>query len=856
MISSVMEKYCIPKFESSCLTLAVLAASSTLCQAGTITLKTAPVVRWGTNLAPAIGYFDSLGEAFAALVQYQAAHFDKSLAEIPFYADRAAGSPFVDSGSKNINGIDNLYSWAANRFRYVLQSDGSYVLKSDPITSGIVAANMNCPDGAVYKFSNTTPDGKVQKAWCEVTIKTRDKRRNECGYGNPIFPAPGLKEQREVDYRSASGALQMERTYRSDIGAFASIASRSVGFSDYQGANIGAACVPRVWTEISYSGGEGVLTKTVRSGCFPVYPDGSKKALLTTRDGMLVEFNILDGVAQSSTSSKESAIKVVDSGGSTRWMVTTESDYIDVYADSGQLLSSWSMSGRKTSYLYSDGTVSTDIAPGAGYLLAQSDEFGRSMYFTYDKAGNLSTMQDPVGGVYKYSFDPQNRLIGVRYPNGLTVDYHWGEVDYAPGANGFQALTGRSETWGGITTRVGSYGYDADGNAISTEGPKGLNRFVVANRQTNQVDLVDPLGASRTMQFVGINDVPHVTSISQPAGSGCSAAHKSSTFDVYGNVTVRDDFSGSRTCYAYAGGRNLETVRVEGLVAGYGCAGVISAGANLPTGSRKISTAWHPDWRVEVGRAEPKRRISWIYNGQPDPFNSGAIASCAPVSAKLPNGKPISVLCKQVEQATSDERGVLGLAAVPIGTPRTSSFTYNQFGQMLTSVDPRGFVTVYEYYDSSSADYMVGDLKSITNPAGHVTQYVRYDKNGRLLKVMDPNGVISEMTYTPRGWLKSLTVTSAGDGYIPLTSNYSYDGVGNVTQTTFPDGSGLNYDYDEAHRLIGISDTAGNRVIYELDAAGNRISERVQDASGVLARNIKRSFDALGRLQQVIGSSQ
>ncbi|MEO3715601.1 RHS repeat domain-containing protein [Roseateles flavus] len=851
-----MEKLYFSKVESSCLALSILLTSSTLCQAGIVKLKVAPVVRWGTNLEPTIGYFDSLGEAFSALVEYQAAHFDQYLVRIPFYADRASGSPFLDDASKNINGIDNLYSWSANRFRYVQMKDGTYVLKSDPITTGIIAAHINCPDGAAYKFSNITPDGKFQKAWCEVTIKTRDKQRNECGYGNPIFPASGLKEQREVDYRSVSGALQMERTYRSDSGSFASVASRNVGFSDYQAESISATCLPQVWTEVTTVEGEIEPAKTVRSSCFPVYPDGSKKALLTTREGALVEFSVTDSVAQSSSNPKESAIKVIDSDGSTRWVVTTESDNIDVYANSGQLLSSWTMGGRKTSYFYSDGSVSKDIAPGGGYLLVQSDEFGRSMYFTYGKVGNLSTMLDPAGGVYRYSFDPQNRLVGVEYPNGLIVGYHWGEEARAPGVNGFQSLTGRSETWNGITTRVGSYSYDADGHAISTEGPNGSNRFVVANRQTNQVDLVDPLGASRTMQFFGINDVPHVAAISQPAGSGCSAAQKNSTFDFNGNVTSRDDFSGNRTCYAYTDGRNLETVRVEGLAAGYSCSGVVATGANLPAGSRKISTAWHPDWRVETGRAEPKRRTSWVYNGQPDPFNGGAIANCAPIAAKLPNGKPISVLCKLVEQATSDDRGALGLAAVPVGAPRISSFTYNQFGQMLTSVDSRGFSTTFEYYDSSSADYMIGDLKSRTNPAGHVTQYVRYDRNGRLLKAIDPNGAVSEMTYTPRGWLNSMAVTSAVGGHTPLTSSYSYDGVGNVIQSTFPDGSGLNYEYDEAHRLTGISDTVGNRVIYELDAAGNRISERVQDASGLLARNIRRSFDALGRLQQVIGSPQ
>ncbi len=51
-----------------------------------------------------------------------------------------------------------------------------------------------------------------------------------------------------------------------------------------------------------------------------------------------------------------------------------------------------------------------------------------------------------------------------------------------------------------------------------------------------------------------------------------------------------------------------------------------------------------------------------------------------------------------------------------------------------------------------------------------------------------------------------------------------------------PGGIVLHYDYDNANRLVGLSDTAGNRIDYTLDAMGNRTSEKVYDADGQLAR--------------------
>jgi hypothetical protein len=42
-------------------------------------------------------------------------------------------------------------------------------------------------------------------------------------------------------------------------------------------------------------------------------------------------------------------------------------------------------------------------------------------------------------------------------------------------------------------------------------------------------------------------------------------------------------------------------------------------------------------------------------------------------------------------------------------------------------------------------------------------------------------------------------------------------------------------------------------VHYTLDNAGNRLSEDLKDPSGALARNITRTYDALNRMQSVVG---
>jgi YD repeat-containing protein len=146
------------------------------------------------------------------------------------------------------------------------------------------------------------------------------------------------------------------------------------------------------------------------------------------------------------------------------------------------------------------------------------------------------------------------------------------------------------------------------------------------------------------------------------------------------------------------------------------------------------------------------------------------------------------------------------------------------------------------------------DLAGITNAAGHVTQYTQYDRAGRVRQMVDAKGVVTDISYTPRGWVSTVVATPPGGS--ARTTSYSYDAVGQVTGVSQPDGSTLSYSYDAAQRLVGVTDAKGNAVSYTLDNMGNRVGEEIKDPAGVLRRGISRSFDALNRLQQATGSVQ
>ena len=509
------------------------------------------------------------------------------------------------------------------------------------------------------------------------------------------------------------------------------------------------------------------------------------------------------------------------------------------------------------------------LSSGPYGVASASDPSGRSLVFSYDAKGHLAAVTDPSGTSvrYEYKEPPVNpgpipyegleftTLKRVVFQDGKSWQYivpTW-QIGGTSDNSLATRITGTIDELG---TAFQTISYTSGGTVQSTWLAGGVEKYTVSNSS-----VTDPLGASRSYTYGTLQSNPNeLVRVNQPAGAGCSASSTEFEYDWSTRMPKsRIDFKGAKTCYAYdTSGRNLESVRVEGLDRYASCTSVTD-GATVPTGARKISAAWHPDWRLQTKMAEPGRITTYVYNGQPDPFAGGALASCAPADALLPDGKPIAVLCRQVGQATTDANGSQGFnATLQSGVAaREERWTYNRRGQVLTHDGPRtdvNDITTSAYYSDTSftgsgveaVGHTLGDVQSVTNPAGQVTQYTKYNKHGQLLESIGPNGVVSTRTYDLRQRL--LSVTEAGQ-----TTTYTYDAAGQLTRITWLDASYIGYEYDPAHRQTAVFDHLGNRIEYTLDNAGNRIAENVKDPGGVLSRQLSRSIDALGRVQQTTG---
>lgn len=653
--------------------------------------------------------------------------------------------------------------------------------------------------GAITQRVETCPEyDRVYGYGYGIKCYVADEKKPDCDcpVGNPVRIASKEKIQVENDYSGPHG-LEFSRYFSSRVrGATWRHTYWRHLTTTWQVYKDGVEYPPLVYRW------DPVLKRWLSDDGRPETSPLLYWTTITGTDGYGYAFKSSNGTTWTAEADVNASLTVVQlpDGTISEWRMKTPAGDTEIYDQAGALNAIHFRDGRTHTL------ARTEIAAGpdgvAGVETTVTDSFGRTLTLR-GKAGQLTSMTDPAGNIYSYSYNPVHGLLdGVTRPDGLKRLYHFNEPEHVTaGGIGMHYLTGISdEISAGNIVRFGTYKW-ANKLPASTEHAGGVYKFVFdfsANKVT------DPLGAVKTYGFTNQNGRIFQNSITQPDGRG-GLFTISKSFDANGNVRVSRDNNNVPTLHDYDLIRNLEYKRVEA----YG----------KPT-ARTISTQWHPTFRLPVDIAAPLLRTKMTYD------DKGRLTS-------------------KSEQATTDASGTAGFGAPLVGKLRTWSYTYTEFGLLKTKRGPRTDINDTTTYDYDAA----GNLTSITNSANHVITLSEYDANGRPGRITDVNNLQTVLTYHPRGWLTSSKTGSE------LTS-YEYDGVGHVKRVSRPDGVVLNYEYDPAQRLTGITDNLGNSVSYGLDNAGNRTSEVTRDPDGALSRQITRVFDVRSRVKQVTGAAQ
>ena len=502
----------------------------------------------------------------------------------------------------------------------------------------------------------------------------------------------------------------------------------------------------------------------------------------------------------------------------------------ETYDSTGKLVQVLGQDGQGITLAYS--TTTSTYYPRLGLLKTVTDAKGRKLTFYYDSSARLNSITLPDGKTLSYYyFTASSNMAQVTYPDGHYRLYGFNEAGYVGQTSLPNAMTGIQDENG---ARYESITYDNAGRATSSAFIGGVGSTKIAYNDDGSASVTYPLGNTVKIGVSSAAGLSRVSSMDAPCAPDCGQFWKSRTYDSRGFPATYVDFKGVTTQVTYDEyGLLQQTIEAVGTA-----------------DQRTTTTVWNKQIRRPLSRTvldsqgHAVASTGWTYNAM------GQVLAYCEIDPQAPSAAGYT--CSNTGTA-------------PEGV-RRSTYTYCTavdavqcplVGLMLTATGPRTDVTqttTYQYYLTDGTQWQHGDLKSVTNALGQVITFAAYDKNGRPTRTVDPNGVITDLAYYPRGWLSMRTVRANADGSASsndAVTSWTYKNDGSVASLTDPDNAAIKYTYDSAHRLQQIRNSNSEYVKFTLDAAGNRIKEEVADSNATVKRSLTRTYNALGQLTGV-----
>lgn len=448
-----------------------------------------------------------------------------------------------------------------------------------------------------------------------------------------------------------------------------------------------------------------------------------------------------------------------------------------------------------------------------GRLASIADHSGRTVSYAYDDKGNPVTVTNPLGGTFRYEYDPYSKIARVLDENGNAVDILYNDntaVKKIISCISTWTFTYSPETRKtivvekvGSETQTTTYEYDQNGRIAHKQGNCcGFDLKYEYNAKNQVVKVTDGNGHATHFEYDASGNKIRET---DPLGNFIVW-----TYDpLFNRMTSTTDKNGNTTIYTYDANGNLLQV-------------------NKPL---NISESFTYD-------SKGNRLTSTDGNGWTTAFIYDANGYL--LSKTDPEGG--------VTAYAYDARGNKTGETDPNGN--TTTYQYDALNRLTKITRPLGSITTYTY-DAR------GNRLTMTDPNGKVTQY-QYDGHDRLVQTTSAMGIVERYTYDER---ENQISKTDGKGNVyrykynynnqlieekdPLnrTIQYEYDGAGNRIKRIGKLGDVTNYEYDPLNRLIRVTNALGAFTTFSYDAVGNKLS--VTNARGY---TINYMYDALNRV--------
>ena len=587
---------------------------------------------------------------------------------------------------------------------------------------------------------------------------------------------------------------------------------------------------------------------------------------------------------------KGNQIKVVDPLGN-----TTQ----NTYDNAGNLLSTTDALGNTTRSEYDSN----------GNMIAMYDSNGKKTAIITYSGANISSVTDGFGTIRNFSYDSNGNQTSNYFiwtdgviskelksltfydDNSLpcrTIDSEGNELCVEYNANG--KVISQTDSHGNATRTI----YDVHGNAIQTQNIDGTitqtvydanGRIVVTKSAHIPGNVADGI---RTIynalgQIIRTERLPDVmitidynTLESRLTSSGAPLAQTRNVYDAAGRLIQSIDADNNTIHYEYdAGGRHIASVDTFGNRTEFAYDNSGRKTSMKDALGRVIRYEYNSLGRKVKTIYPDGTYISVKYNNLGHKVETIDAAGLATKFERNENGLLIAVAKSNVFDAEYSENKI----------PRWE-YTYNQYGQQISSKDPKGRVTEF-FYDhlgrqigrklpmnqrESTVYNLFGQLHKQIDFKGQTVEMIydtfgrlthqkyyaagsaspaeivefQYDELGRRKKIIEPRGT-TEFTYNDRG---ELIQHSSPEG----TLNYTYDVKTGARTRVWTANSDIRYTYDVMNRLKTVAVHKRNGVdlsspevtTYDYTKVGSRAS--VELPNGITT---SYQYDNLNRLKNL-----
>ncbi|MDF2269320.1 DNA/RNA non-specific endonuclease [Streptomyces coacervatus] len=508
----------------------------------------------------------------------------------------------------------------------------------------------------------------------------------------------------------------------------------------------------------------------------------------------------------------------------------------------------------------------------------------------YDTFGDRTAAEDANGHITATAYDRDGRKTGTTLPsyNGTSATTAWtydasGDVltetdaksktDYAYDQLGdLVQQTNPAISISGTDTRgTITYAYDLAGNRLTETSPYGAvthHTFDDLGRDSSTWAYVYTSTSAQTKQET---DTAYNTAGQVASTTSVSGVTAKYTYDVLGRPHTTADTTGDTTTYSYDLRDDVIKTALPdqtAQTATYDAAGRKTATANLDSGGTVLSSTsatYSDDGELKTVTDARQHTTSYEYDAlgdltkQTEPVTDSASivtrygydAAGHETSYTDGNG--------DTTYATYNSLGLPASKEVPAVTgytsdaDRTTTYTYDERGRLVTQTDPGG-VTLTNTYDAlddltaqtgTGADATTADRHFtyslnghlVASAVGNTSEY--YDTNA-LGDILTTSGQAGSSSFTYNADESPATRTDASG-----TNTYTYDTDGRLnTDTDASTGTTLTYQYNSLSQPKSATyGSAGDVRNYGYDTLHRLTSDTLTTASGTTVAKVAYDWD-------------